>query len=321
MANRLQIQYHTGFTVYVLIRNQNDEVWNGSNFVAYTSVVGLYDIPLSEIGTSGWYSEDFPAGIAEIMEPYSVVAYVQLGVSPAEGDVRIGTQDYVHTRNERIMPLVSGVTYAKRPHSGNRDIDVRLQLIGEDGSGQQADGLPTAVVTDHDGGALSGNIFSALAWNASDQCYVLSYRIASTHDEIAIDFDFAYDVNSVTRNTIFTMFVADDFDQINDVLDVNLIQIGGDTVALGNFRDMYQDVLTRGTVDDLSPTAGGFDTDLTEADDFFNDASITFIEGTLSGQTKRIATYLNASGAITLAAAFTGAPANGNAFFIIGRIE
>ena len=71
-----------------------------------------------------------------------------------------------------------------------------------------------------------------------------------------------------------------------------------------------------GTINDVSPTTISFDTDLTQADGFWNDALLTMESTALDGQTRAISAYLNASGNITLDEAMTSAPVNGDSFRI-----
>ncbi len=71
-----------------------------------------------------------------------------------------------------------------------------------------------------------------------------------------------------------------------------------------------------GTVDDLSPTPTLIETDLTEADDHWNDALFVITSGVLAGQSQPILLYENLNGRITLDEPFTAAPANGVTFSI-----
>jgi hypothetical protein len=63
-------------------------------------------------------------------------------------------------------------------------------------------------------------------------------------------------------------------------------------------------------------TTTAFNTDLTEADNFWNDSLVVFTSGTLSGQSKPILTYTQANGAIVLDEALTSAPADNDEFTI-----
>lgn len=86
MANEIQVVYTTGKNLYALVRNTSGQVWNGNTFVTYNSAnLGTYAIALTEQGTSGYYSGDFPAGITTA-GLYAVTAYKRAGGSPAEGD-------------------------------------------------------------------------------------------------------------------------------------------------------------------------------------------------------------------------------------------
>jgi hypothetical protein len=80
--------------------------------------------------------------------------------------------------------------------------------------------------------------------------------------------------------------------------------------------------LTTGTVHaDAGNTAASFQTHLTEADNYWNDALILITSGALSGQVKEIGDFANTGGVITLTSgqAFTGIPADNVTFTIINR--
>jgi len=77
-------------------------------------------------------------------------------------------------------------------------------------------------------------------------------------------------------------------------------------------------IQTSGTVSDAAPTAGDFDTSLTETtNDHYNDLIILFTSGALAGQSRRISDYDGTSKNITVTPPFTEAPADGDAFVII----
>lgn len=66
----------------------------------------------------------------------------------------------------------------------------------------------------------------------------------------------------------------------------------------------------------LSTTS--FTTDLASAvNDFYKDCLITFTSGNLAGQVKRVSGYNGTSNTITVNAAFTEAPANGDLFRLL----
>lgn len=76
-----------------------------------------------------------------------------------------------------------------------------------------------------------------------------------------------------------------------------------------------------GTVNaDGTETTTSFKTSLTQASNFFNNAFILFTDGTLQGQSRKISSYAQTNGVITVGTAFTAAPGN-DPFIIIGRSE
>lgn len=71
------------------------------------------------------------------------------------------------------------------------------------------------------------------------------------------------------------------------------------------------------TVNDGSASTTSFITSLTEStDDHYNDVSMVFIDGALSGQSRPIANYNGTTKTITLDEALTEAPASGDTFII-----
>ena len=88
MAGEIQIQATSGATIYALIYNINGKIYNGSDFETWSDAnVDIYDIQLTEQGTSGFYIGDFPAISSGL---YSLVAKNQSGVSPSPGDLLTG---------------------------------------------------------------------------------------------------------------------------------------------------------------------------------------------------------------------------------------
>jgi len=74
---------------------------------------------------------------------------------------------------------------------------------------------------------------------------------------------------------------------------------------------------TRGLINDVAATTLSFNTNLTQATGFWNDATLIFNSGALAGQAKTINTYVATNGAVTFDEAFTSAPANGDSFYIL----
>lgn len=100
---------------------------------------------------------------------------------------------------------------------------------------------------------------------------------------------------------------VDATDQINAACDTALSDINLDHL-----------IQTSGTVtDDDYPTTTYFWTDLTKADDYFNDMIIVFTSGNLAGQARRISDFANTGGQITVDPPLTNAPDTDNLFVII----
>ena len=77
-----------------------------------------------------------------------------------------------------------------------------------------------------------------------------------------------------------------------------------------------------GTVNDVTPAANNFDTDLVSAVDSFHiGRRLKFITGALAGQERRIAAYAGGTKNVILGAAYTSVPANGDAFVLLPSVE
>lgn len=90
MAKELYLPYGTtGLTVYAVIRDSSGQYWNGTSFESFNqSHLSSYKVAMTEEGTSGNYSANFPAVSAGI---YDVQARIQSGGSPAWTDATAGT--------------------------------------------------------------------------------------------------------------------------------------------------------------------------------------------------------------------------------------
>jgi hypothetical protein len=76
-----------------------------------------------------------------------------------------------------------------------------------------------------------------------------------------------------------------------------------------------------GTVNDAAATTTSFKTNLTQGDNYWNLCFILFTDGALQGQSRKVSSFVNTNGVITVASTFTSAPANGDPFILIGRSE
>lgn len=87
--SKIIIPHITGKTCYFVVLDSSGNAYNGSTYE--TPAAGswtTYDIALTEASTTAIYEGTFPALAAG---SYSIIAYEQLGGSPAATDKRIGT--------------------------------------------------------------------------------------------------------------------------------------------------------------------------------------------------------------------------------------
>lgn len=89
MAAYIKTQYVSGVTMYAIIRNASNQVWNGSTFESFNaSNYASYDVALAEQGNTGYYVVEFPSGIPASTSKYSFSLHVTES-SPAHGDAGI----------------------------------------------------------------------------------------------------------------------------------------------------------------------------------------------------------------------------------------
>lgn len=93
MASELRAVSGTGGSIYCHIIDQEDSFWNGASLESYSSAnYSSYAVSLSEVGSTGIYTADFPSALTTPGR-YEIIAYRRLGASPVEGtDVKVGTQ-------------------------------------------------------------------------------------------------------------------------------------------------------------------------------------------------------------------------------------
>lgn len=89
----------SSLTEYFIIRNISGQVYNGSTFESFTSGnYSTYDIPMTEQGSTGFYSGTFPGTISAGY--YYITIHNQSGGSPADGDEVIGQSEIYWTGTE-----------------------------------------------------------------------------------------------------------------------------------------------------------------------------------------------------------------------------
>lgn len=102
------------------------------------------------------------------------------------------------------------------------------------------------------------------------------------------------------------------------------VAISTDATAADRLEAMLDATPTGAVVDDNDPdpTTTAFETNLTEAtNDHYNGCFVLFYSGALLGQSRKISDYDGTTKIITVGTAFTEAPANNDAFMILGRSE
>lgn len=124
-----------------------------------------------------------------------------------------------------------------------------------------------------------------------------------------------------TNCTVPTVTTTTTATTVTNEVTANVTKISGDSAAADKLEAML-DATESSTVNDAGASATVFITALTEAsDDHYNGAVLVFYTGNLTKQARRISAYNGTSKTITVFPALTEAPANGDAFFITGRIE
>jgi len=97
----------TAQNVYVIIRNTDQQVWNGSSFEDYnTNNYSTYPVDASELGTaSQFYAVELPATLPAGV--YSITFYAEAGSAPGEGDTFVDFVRFYHWDGTQQIPLTS----------------------------------------------------------------------------------------------------------------------------------------------------------------------------------------------------------------------
>jgi len=93
--------------------------------------------------------------------------------------------------------------------------------------------------------------------------------------------------------------------------------------SFGKLMDILRkaNYVTEGTVSASGTPANStiyFRTSLTGADNFYNDQTLLFVSGTLTGQAMHISTYTSLNGVVTTADGLTATPTAGDTFVVLG---
>ena len=102
------------------------------------------------------------------------------------------------------------------------------------------------------------------------------------------------------------------------------VAVSGDATAADRLEATLDAMPSGAVVDDNDPdpTTLLFETNLAEAsNDHYNGAFVVFTSGALLGQSRKISDYDGTTKVLTVATAFTEAPAAADAFIILGRSE
>lgn len=94
MANEIKLAFVQNKTVYVIIFSKTGTVYNATTqlFETYvTANLSQYAVSLTQVATSRFYEGNFPTSIPQGV--YDLVAFQQLGGSPAESDPPVGSED------------------------------------------------------------------------------------------------------------------------------------------------------------------------------------------------------------------------------------
>lgn len=141
---------------------------------------------------------------------------------------------------------------------------------------------------------------------------------------------FAVELNAVDWSQVYlptstVNFSGSTVKAVTDRVTANSDQIAGSSTAATTIKDMNA-AFKSGTVDDstLAPSTTVFETSRTDNSDEYTAQALLWTSGTNAGLTSRIASYVfsgNSKDKLTLAAATPNTPANGDTFYVLGRIE
>jgi hypothetical protein len=160
-------------------------------------------------------------------------------------------------------------------------------------------------------GWFTGKATGVLPWRGP----VIGFRAAALNDAL-IDGGDLLDVN--------TTHVAGTAQTGSDIGAKTGFKLAADGLdAIVKMKALLDGTLSAQVATGADPrTATTFETDLTEAsDDYHNGAFLLFYSGALAGQSRLISDYDGTDKIITVATAFSEAPAEGDDFLIIGRSE
>lgn len=143
---------------------------------------------------------------------------------------------------------------------------------------------------------------------------------------LTVDFDARTGLNHVRIVTTDSFYAGgNDYHVIITTGTVGGSSVVGYVVAEFSIenRSVADGASVKGSVNDAGAAAGDFDGDagLSATDDFYNGMVLAFTSGALKAVARKITDYTGSSKNLVFANAFPAAPANGDKFIILGRID
>ena len=272
----------TGKTVNISIRRSSDGLWWEGTLSTWE--VAKQNNLMTEISDGLYYYDFTSTGVGSSEDTF--VAYYQETTIPAYGVEEFIATD-LYTNVDAILVDTSTTLNDKIDV-----IDTNVDSVLVD----TADMQPRVVAIETDTNEIQGKLPTNNIMGSSD---------VNDHDT---------DIDAILVDTAdMQPRVAAIETDTGTTLDGKLNTI--DSIV----DDIKQAVITgSGTVTLLGSTTV-FQTDLTDADDFWNNQQILMVSGSNAGQARRVSDFANLNGEVTVSEAFNNAVALNDTFILIGR--
>lgn len=317
------------------VEQDDDGTQSATNDVNPTEVEdGQYRFDLTQAETNGdkltFYPQSSTAGVQVVALPSSVI-YTR---PQYFGDIGIESNGHVHGDvKEWLGTAVTLSATTSKPEvdmnslsddaTAANDLEAFIEALGTDNKVLiSSDAQDLSATLDVRIGAISNGAITSDATDASFDAIIQSecddalvgrnldhlLHVAVTGTDITD--------NSVIAKLVSASATADWDDFVNTTDSLQAIRDRGDAAWItgGGGSDLQ---VATGSVEG-TPTAGGFDTDLTDASNLWDSCTIIMTSGTYDGQVRFIEDYNNTNGAITLDDDLEGAPSAGDTFKILG---
>lgn len=285
MAKQLVQLNNTSRSEYIFIQNSSSTTGAGLTGLTYLSA-GLTVAHVVERGTA---SSIGLATLASASAAWSSAGFVEVDAALMPGVYRFDVPNVVFATADKSVVMLKGAT-------NMAPVVLEYQIVGFNPDDAVRLGL-TAIPN-----VAQGTTGAISTGNATGQVTVVTNNDKTGYSLTTAPLTAAQTANAVWDEAYASHTTAGTFGKLMDIL-------------------RKSNVATEGSISTSGSPANSstyFRTTLTGVDNFFNNQTLVFTQGTLFGQSAIVNTFTSTNGVITLSDSLTSTPTAGDTFVVLG---